>query len=61
MARSPISIMVFNFYIQIWRSGLHCRGNRYHVQHGCRSDTSDLVVGDILHIPPSACTAEKAL
>eukprot|EP00965_Chrysotila_dentata_P035606 1185004-Pleurochrysis_carterae.AAC.1 len=34
--------------------GLHYRGNRHHVKHSCRSDTSNRVAGDIPYIPPSA-------
>eukprot|EP00965_Chrysotila_dentata_P258237 6213153-Pleurochrysis_carterae.AAC.2 len=40
--------------------GLHHRGNRHYVKYSCRSDASDLNVGDISYIPQSACTAEKA-
>eukprot|EP00965_Chrysotila_dentata_P225526 6194819-Pleurochrysis_carterae.AAC.2 len=31
--------------------------NRHHVKHGCRSDASEQVAGDISYVPPSAYTA----
>eukprot|EP00965_Chrysotila_dentata_P261990 6214434-Pleurochrysis_carterae.AAC.1 len=56
---SPTSTSIYGAepYIE---HGLHYRGNRHHIKHSCRSDTSDRVAGNIPHIPPSAYTAGKA-